>query len=74
MCERLSRICAGTPTVSQIHLISGLERMTGLEPVASAWKAEVLPLYDIRMLILRLANLELWTALEVKTKQFLHAL
>ena len=25
--------------------------MTGLEPVASAWKAEELPLYDIRMLI-----------------------
>lgn len=23
--------------------------MTGLEPVASAWKAEVLPLYDIRL-------------------------
>jgi len=24
------------------------KRMTGIEPVASAWKAEVLPLYDIR--------------------------
>ena len=27
-----------------------LERMAGIEPALSAWKAEVLPLYDIREL------------------------
>ncbi len=26
-----------------------MERMAGIEPAASAWKAEVLPLYDIRV-------------------------
>lgn len=25
-----------------------MERMAGIEPALSAWKAEVLPLYDIR--------------------------
>ena len=27
-----------------------LERVIGIEPTASAWKAEVLPLYDTRLL------------------------
>ena len=26
-----------------------MERMAGIEPALSAWKAEVLPLYDIRI-------------------------
>ena len=27
-----------------------MERMAGIEPALSAWKAEVLPLYDIRVI------------------------
>ena len=30
--------------------VSQLERMTGIEPAFSAWEADVLPLYDIRVL------------------------
>ncbi len=30
------------------NLVSKLERMAGIEPALSAWKAGVIPLYDIR--------------------------
>ena len=33
----------------QLSYGSMMERMAGIEPALSAWKAEVLPLYDIRM-------------------------
>ena len=32
--------------LQKYHLV--LERTAGIEPASSAWKAEVLPLYDIR--------------------------
>ena len=35
------------PTLPTITLYKKLEQMAGIEPAASAWKAEVLPLYDI---------------------------
>ena len=31
------------------NIIENMERMAGIEPALSAWKAEVLPLYDIRI-------------------------
>ena len=53
--------------------------MTGLEPVASAWKAEVLPLYDIRMLIFfsekkRIERLGPVDATQLNVQKILHAL
>ena len=33
--------------IAQRYLIKKMEQMAGIEPAASAWKAEVLPLYDI---------------------------
>lgn len=51
--------------------------MTGLEPVASAWKAEVLPLYDIRMLIFfekTIEGLHPVDATQLNVQKILHAL
>ena len=35
-----------------------LERATGIEPVSSAWKAEVLPLHNARDLLRRVFQLQ----------------
>ena len=34
--------------VQPLTLLPCMERSVGIEPTASAWKAEVLPLYDTR--------------------------
>ena len=34
----------------QAHQVSGLERATGIEPVSSVWKTEVLPLHNARVM------------------------
>jgi len=63
--------------MAQILKNPRVQRMTGLEPVASAWKAEVLPLYDIRMLIFfekTIEGLRPVDAPQLNVQKILHAL
>ena len=38
--------------VQPLTLLPCMERSVGIEPTASAWKAEVLPLYEPRIVLL----------------------
>ena len=42
--------------------------MRGIEPLALAWKAKVLPLYDIRILVILLTNLNILTRFRTLVK------
>ena len=40
------------------HRLINLERATGIEPVSSAWKASVIPLYQVRFILVPPRRLE----------------
>ena len=45
-------ICKTTSLVFLVLLFAYIERVAGIEPASSAWKAEVLPLYHTRIMLI----------------------